>query len=882
MLGPALALVAALAAAPAAAGAELWVSAAGAPGGIAAGAQVVHVIVDDGAELSEPAGEPSVTVASRELRMVQGTDARWHAYFADLRAAMAADATASPAGTGLDFGTVCAGGAGADAALAAATGAAQGYFGEAAGVAFPLGGACGDGYGSGDREMAVLRGERAANTAIGVGQSIRAEGDARAAAARTWPFIQLYDLGSAVAVRHGSGSVELEYGTTDGVAALRLDRDVYPPGADVHLEVSDAWLNVDPTDEDSWTWGVGGESRGAMIYRAFDSRGNPTGNAADVSMSLGALGCDGACSLRADLAGGALEAVDNGNGMASIAGTGEFVTLVETGPNTGVFASYDRSNSSSLKVPDGAPRGTAATVSYSSTRSVAVSHGDASIGIGAGAAWPSGTRAEVTLSDTDANRNSRQRETLDVSDARASIPTIVTGSPLTAAGAQVVALGAGGGRVGAAVEADRDAARAIITPEAPVSALSIHYGDAAAPVPATVALLLNYDVRSTGASSVGVALSGGGRTHDIASGAPPRGLLEVPREALGAAAPGRGGTLELSLSPPAPGGSPMAIVADVFEFGADGARAVASQVVRLELEETGADTSTFAGSIEYSLAGAQGARAYAALATISDRATMVAADGGEDVTLTYGDTAADGSRRPVSGTASTASHTGTVSFDRDEYGASDTVTVTLRDADLNTSPDTAESYRVGPLGGGLLVLTINGVQWTERPGCPAPGPDLSLLETGPSTGVFVGQLRVPAQWCDGSSPVPQGTARAKIGITYADRTDAQGTGGTAAAEAPRTAGRTLPLAIAEVGRAAGGLAVTLTGPPGTALEVIAQAHLADGTVAQIASAVASIGDRGTALAVLPIDDGDSVRVFAWRDGLALADAHGPASLREIR
>jgi len=877
----ALALAAALAAAPAAAGAELWVSAASAPGGIIAGAQVVHVVVGDGAELSEPAGEPAVSVGSRELRMVQGTDARWHAYFADLRAAVAADATVAAAGTGLDFGTVCAGGAEADATLAAATGAAQGYFGEAAGVAFPLGGACGEEYGDGARAMAVLRGERAASAALGVGQSIRAEGDVRAAAARAWPFIQLYDLGSTVTVRHESESVELEYGTTDGVAAMRLDRDVYPPGADVHLEVSDAWLNVDPTDEDSWTWGVGGEAAGRMIYRAFDSRGGPAGNAADVSPSLGALGCDGACSLRAGL-GRALEAVDNGNGMASVAGVGEFVTLVETGSNTGVFASYDGSNSSSLKVPDGAPRGTAATVSYSSTRSVSISHGDASIDVGAGGAWPSGTRAEVTLSDTDANRNSRQRETLDVSDARASIPTIVTGSPLTADGARVVALGAGGGRVGAAVEADRDAARAIITPEAPVSALSIHYGDAAAPVPAAVSLLLNYDVRSTGASSVGATLSGGGTSHAIASGAPPRGLLEVPREALGAAAPGRGGTLEISLSPPAPGGAPMAVVADVFAFGFDGARAVASQVVRLELEETGADTSTFAGSIEYSLAGARGARAYADLATISDRATMVAADGGEDVTLTYGDTAADGSRRPVSGTASTASHTGTVSFDRDEYGASDTVTVTLRDADLNTSPDTAESYRVGPLGGGLLVLTINGVQWAERPGCPAPGPDLSLLETGPSTGVFVGQLRVPAQWCDGSSPVPQGTARAKIGITYADRTDAQGAGGTAAAEAPRTAGRSLPLAIAQVERTAEGVAVVVTGPPGTALEVIAQAHLEDGTVAQVASAGASIGGSGTARAVVPLDGGDHVRVFAWRDGLALAGAHGPTSLRGIR
>ncbi|RNJ76903.1 MAG: hypothetical protein EB824_00165 [Thaumarchaeota archaeon S15] len=664
-------------------------------------------------------------------------------------------------------------------------------------------------------------------------------GSAREAAALVWPFIQLYDLGSSVTIRHGPESVELEYGTTDGIAALRLDREVYPPGADVHLEISDAWLNVDPTDEDSWTWDVGGEGEGRVIYRAFGLHASPTGNTADVSPSFGALGCEDTCSLQIDLAGGALEAVGNGNGAASLGGDGGLVTLVET-----------------------------------------IAHGDASLDVGAGGQWPSGTRAGVTLSDTDANRNSRQRETLDVSDAQASIPTIITGSPLTLAGARITALGAGGERVAAAVEADALSARAIITPEAPVSAISVDYGAAAAPVPPTLNLLLNYDLRSTGSPSVDATLSGGGSTHEIASGAPPRGLVGIPREALAGAAPGRGGTLLLSLSSPAPAGSPLAIVADVFAFGVDGGRAVASQVVRLELEETGADTGTFAGSIEYSLAGARGASAYADLATIGDRATMVAADGGEDVTLTYGDLAADGSRRPVSGTASTASHTGTVSFDRDEYGTSDTVTVTLRDADLNTSPDTAESYRVGPLGGGLLVLTINGVQWAERPGCPAPGPDLSLLETGPSTGVFVGQLRVPAQWCDGVSPVPQPTARAKIGITYADRTDARGTGGIAATEAPRTAGKSLPLAISDARPAAGGLAVALTGPPGTALEVIAQVYGKDGAVERIVSAAAHIGGGGTARAVLPLGDGgDSVRVFAWRDGLALAEAHGPLSLR---
>jgi hypothetical protein len=32
------------------------------------------------------------------------------------------------------------------------------------------------------------------------------------------------------------------------------DRAKYPQGAQVHFTVEDPWLNIDPTDEDSWTF----------------------------------------------------------------------------------------------------------------------------------------------------------------------------------------------------------------------------------------------------------------------------------------------------------------------------------------------------------------------------------------------------------------------------------------------------------------------------------------------------------------------------------------------------------------------------------------------------------------------------------------------------
>ena len=57
----------------------------------------------------------------------------------------------------------------------------------------------------------------------------------------------------------GGGSpqtVTLEFDDSlDDWATISKDRTSYPPGADLHFTISDNWLNVDPTDEDSWTFG---------------------------------------------------------------------------------------------------------------------------------------------------------------------------------------------------------------------------------------------------------------------------------------------------------------------------------------------------------------------------------------------------------------------------------------------------------------------------------------------------------------------------------------------------------------------------------------------------------------------------------------------------
>src|SRR5690242_14543211 len=74
-----------------------------------AGPQVIQVVVADPDinRLDQAYGEPVVTVNGKRLRMAQGTDGNWYAYFADRNQAIAADKTVGVAGRGLDFGEFC-------------------------------------------------------------------------------------------------------------------------------------------------------------------------------------------------------------------------------------------------------------------------------------------------------------------------------------------------------------------------------------------------------------------------------------------------------------------------------------------------------------------------------------------------------------------------------------------------------------------------------------------------------------------------------------------------------------------------------------------------------------------------------------------------------
>jgi hypothetical protein len=191
------------------------------------------------------------------LRMAQGTDGNWYAYFADRNQAIAADKTVGLAGKGLDFGEFCK----SDSALAAGLPTFTDTKGftiarhigasvdkpadsSAFGNCLTLSG------GSGAALEHVVRQNKTlthATTTISTGQI--ALGDANA-----WPIIQLYDFSaipSAVTVDYqkngGDQIVNLTFDRIpQNLITVTTDRATYPENSQVFLTMNDPQLNIGP------------------------------------------------------------------------------------------------------------------------------------------------------------------------------------------------------------------------------------------------------------------------------------------------------------------------------------------------------------------------------------------------------------------------------------------------------------------------------------------------------------------------------------------------------------------------------------------------------------------------------------------------------------
>jgi len=520
------------------------------------------------------------------------------------------------------------------------------------------------------------------------------------------------------------------------------------------------------------------------------------------------------------------------------------ITVTEQGPNSGVFGTFDESDTSNIVITDDAQIGTSATIDYNETpTTILVLFGFASIDlIPPDDEWNSGEEVTVQLVDSDANQNSRADEDLDLNNPNVTlIPALKTGSPATLSNLDVAIGGTifgGTDVVLDEIQAVSDRAILEVTGSTAFDGdtLILTFGTMAdffnaAPVNDASfrgVALLNYDFRSLSNAgnldtldSIDLTLNGVLIGDDVAL----QGLILIDDTTGGGTL--FGGitstdplvlTVTLNMFGPSsiPAGTLLPMVADIFGFGFtdDGVQAserVANQIIRLELEETGDNTSTFEGTLEYTMVNQLNIldpATYTGLKPIDNFPTFVVI---EDLTaadspqVNYLDLDGVGASVQISDAEAAPTHSGDFSFDNNSYNPGDTVTLTVSDMDLSVDSFLIDIFTVvdgtlfadpardtvglaglpvfsfGPLGQ-LLEVTFDGVRWQESATClPTGGADsglgasgFAMIETTKDSGVFTGSFQFPTNFCRNGETVPESTAGLDIGANYVDFRDASG------------------------------------------------------------------------------------------------------------
>jgi hypothetical protein len=944
-----------------------------------AGPMVTEVVVIDSdiKDTDKGKGEPDVTVNGNKLRMVQATDGNWYGYFADKSQALKADAIQAAIGAGgvsegLDFGTFCS--STTDFVAGSST-----FFSQTVGVAFnfhtttsanfdsngdidattatTITATCnaptaGDITANGTAQN-VLREEKAVNqgtvsaTGVKVGQiglNTTSAGDDPSLTRRAgvinvmWPFIQLYNFNPTgnVVVQYNKGggvqSTTLKFDTVDQFAKTDLDRSSYPQSAQVHATITDLQLNIDPTDEDSWTFGT--STTNATTYYGIFNEDGALATTSGISRALtgnltGLMFEDNGVllvNLNAQSASSAvLQIQDNGDsvlsgtngrvdaGASTITAASQPVTITETAPNTGVFGTYDETDKSVLAITTSAPRGKSATFDYNDvSKSIVVGFGFASVDIKpVDAEWNAGEEIPVSVTDSDANKNSRVDEDLDLNNADVPlIPALETGDPFTLGESgtesstiiSALFLGNFSGSLhtstqgvigyplngvttqsGATATVQKYSERALLGGDNATESLTalvidfettgsellktIHdprpgsYSSAAArfngfnlvsiDLRGISSSITNTDVYLVNNTSTQGPLAGTGGPNDdsynllpstryakIANDVKPQSITLLNSTAdnaiifdgmLDSASTQYIGLLfNFTRVTPVPAtlSGNLTVAADFFSYGYTGdgltkESRTNNQIVRIEAEETGDNTSIFDGTLEFVLLNQLNildSATYTGLTPISDGPTFVVhqdLDDEEAPRVNYNDLGADGVITQVADQEDAPTHSGVVSFDKPTYKKADTVLVTLEDQDLNTDVDLIDIYTavnstqggaentaqdtIGLTGlptltngdalGRLLDITFDDARWKDTNnacettlrgeavdvGLTATG--FTLIETGSATGIFTGDFQVPGKVCNIASGVQSSPVNAQgldMEVNYVDFRDASG------------------------------------------------------------------------------------------------------------
>jgi len=801
------------------------------------GSMIVEVVIRDNniRETNEGKGEPDVTVNGKTLRMVQATDGNWYAYFANAQKAKSADSTVGFDGEGLDFGNFCSRDT-PSSVFGISLSDSDGFF-------VPRS----DCMGTPDSELNnVVRKPKSINTSSPLSGQIGLEPIA-------WPLIQLFSF-SDVTIQYnaagGAQTVDLEYDDIPNIT-LNLDRDLYPQNAEVFLTINDFQLNQDPTDEDSWTFNV--ESPVATFYQAFDSNGQESpavGTAGLVNLlpHLSSIGFENNGVLSMSLAS-VMELKSNSDQPETSVDDGtidypKIITLVEQGPNSGIFESFDYNDKSTIEITKNAPRGKTGTITYNqdsvsvltgfSTASVSLQKAELKIQTNSGSLSP-GTEYSIILVDPDQNVNANSRDDLDVFRDSSLIPTLKIGTPVTLAKSSNIMIYPNpdnfiGGEKVKSVALDKNSERLFIdtktTPPtgADFAQISLNLGITASDIRS---ILLNSDSDNIGTNWINYdfrSIENDFKTNDFSDteielhfGSFPdpspitivnpgdisssKGFFQLDDNLVNDILKENGSAFlvinfgssgamiisnESNLQP---------IVFDLFSIGLDDRLdGINNSIYRFELEETGDNSSTFEGTFEYAIANQLNildANFIRTVRTIDDDVKFFITNRSVDekgIFISYSDLDKVGISTTVSSRSDIVTHSGVVSTGSSSYRFGQPVTIILNDPDLNLRSDRIDTYNViddphspnvdtvGSNGVKLLEILIKDIRYKrctvggiEYGGLASTG--FSLIETGPSTGIFEGVFKMPSQICNKSGTQLISPAGGSIEIKYNDSRD---------------------------------------------------------------------------------------------------------------
>jgi hypothetical protein len=239
------------------------------------------------------------------------------------------------------------------------------------------------------------------------------------------------------------------------------------------------------------------------------------------------------------------------------------------------------------------------------------------------------------------------------------------------------------------------------------------------------------------------------------------------------------------------------IVFDFFSFGLQNDQSINNSIYRFELEETHDNSSIFEGTFEYAVTNQLNILDpdfIQTLQPIDDEIKIIVTSRLTDddgITISYSDLDEVGVSTITSTKSDVNTNSGIVSTSSSSYRFGQPVTLTLKDSDLNLNSDTVEIYSVindpnspyvdtvGKDGQILLEIKLKDIRYkrctvdgVEHGGLGATG--FTLVETGPSTGIFEGVFKMPSKICNKSGTELISPAGGSLDARYHDSRDGSG------------------------------------------------------------------------------------------------------------